>query len=846
VTGYRAETRAAETRAVAYRQMTCYLSLHTRVGLEVACGRPGELGMNGRPSRNIRFGPFELDVRSAELRKGGTRVRLADQPFQILLMLLERPGDLISREEIRSKLWPGTTVVEFDHSINAAVKRLRNALRDSAGEPRYIETLPRRGYRFIGQVEAPMSEAGGPQKSTRPTAPYVEGAAASGFALQRSRGRLWMAAAGVLAIVATGAWWWYARQAPARWARNVALPQGIRLADEGDGARAFPYLYGALQILPHDPASNRKLREISHLFAIRTTPPGADVYVKPYTTPDAPWVSIGRSPVENFLLPLGCFRWRIVRPGYRTLEAAGGFQSNSIEFTLDPDRSFPRDMVHVPGGDFQWSTLKPMHLDDFWIDSYEVTNRQFKEFADNGYANRQYWREEFIENGRVFSWEQAMAKFRDATGRPGPATWEVGTYPQGQDDFPVSGVSWYEAAAYAEFAGKQLPSIYHWYRAASPGIYSEVLLFSNFESSGPVRVGSRGGLGPFGTYDMAGNVREWCFNANGARRYSLGGAWDEGRSYYLTPGALPPFDRSAANGFRCVKYTAGSTLQAVRAAIDKPARDYKSERPVTDEVFHALQSSYSYDHTDLKPVVESVDQTAVWKAEKITFDAAYDHQRVPAWLYMPRTAKPPYQTIMFVPPRSSLYLAKIDEYEVKFIEFLLKSGRAVLFTICQGMYERRQADLVGSSRERDRVVQQCKDLRRSLDYLDTRSDIAHSRIGYYGVSDGARLGVILAPQEPRIRAAVLAAGGLPSAPKPPEIDELNFAPRVRIPVLMLNGRYDLSYLAETSQTTLFHLLGAPDSQKRHILFDIGHVPLQRLEMRETMDWFDRYLGQVSR
>ena len=159
-----------------------------------------------------------------------------------------------------------------------------------------------------------------------------------------------------------------------------------------------------------------------------------------------------------------------------------------------------------------------------------------------------------------------------------------------------------------------------------------------------------------------------------------------------------------------------------------------------------------------------------------------------------------------------MYLGRIDEYEVKFIEFLVKSGGAVLFTVCQGMYEPRLIDPFWPNRERDRVVQ-CKDLRRSLHYLDTRSDIAHARIGYYEISDGARLGLILAPQEPRIRAPVLAAGGLSSEPKPPEIDEANFAPRVRIPVLMLNARYDLSYVPETNQTTLFHLLGEPDSKK---------------------------------
>jgi DNA-binding winged helix-turn-helix (wHTH) protein len=104
----------------------------------------------GSPAANIRFGPFELDLRAAELRKEGLRIRLQDQPFQILRMLLEHPGRVVLREEIRDKLWPNDTVVEFDHSINAAVKRLRDVLAESADKPRYIETLPRRGYRFIG------------------------------------------------------------------------------------------------------------------------------------------------------------------------------------------------------------------------------------------------------------------------------------------------------------------------------------------------------------------------------------------------------------------------------------------------------------------------------------------------------------------------------------------------------------------------------------------------------------------------------------------------------------------------------------------------------------------------
>ena len=106
-----------------------------------------------RGVRIIRFGEFEFDVRAAELRKGERKIRLQEQPFRILVMLLEHPGEVVLREEIRQRLWPNGTIVEVGHGINAAVLRLREALGDSAENPRYVETLARRGYRFAGQVE---------------------------------------------------------------------------------------------------------------------------------------------------------------------------------------------------------------------------------------------------------------------------------------------------------------------------------------------------------------------------------------------------------------------------------------------------------------------------------------------------------------------------------------------------------------------------------------------------------------------------------------------------------------------------------------------------------------------
>ena len=109
--------------------------------------------MNGNGSERVKFGPFEVDLHTCELWKYGTRIKLVGQPFEVLTILLKKPGELVTREELRARLWPGDTFVDFNHGLNAAVNKLREALSDSAETPRYVETLPRRGYRFIAKVE---------------------------------------------------------------------------------------------------------------------------------------------------------------------------------------------------------------------------------------------------------------------------------------------------------------------------------------------------------------------------------------------------------------------------------------------------------------------------------------------------------------------------------------------------------------------------------------------------------------------------------------------------------------------------------------------------------------------
>ena len=125
-------------------------------GVTLSCLDPGGGRLWGgvRPSGDVvRFGPFELNVRAGELRKQGAKIKLQEQPFQVLQILVQRRGETVTREELQEKIWPSDTFVDFDHGLYNAIRRLREALEDSAEAPRYVETLARKGYRFIGEVD---------------------------------------------------------------------------------------------------------------------------------------------------------------------------------------------------------------------------------------------------------------------------------------------------------------------------------------------------------------------------------------------------------------------------------------------------------------------------------------------------------------------------------------------------------------------------------------------------------------------------------------------------------------------------------------------------------------------
>lgn len=164
----------------------------------------------GLPAEVVRFDIFEVDLRAGELRKEGRLVKLQEQPLRVLSLLLERSGEVVTRDELRQNLWPADTFVDFDHGLNSAVARLRQALRDSADKPRLIETVAKRGYRFIGSMDAPIDDV----PPALPAASDSGSHAVQVPLVQRRRTLLWMAGVPLLVLLgAVGLWAYYRKTA---------------------------------------------------------------------------------------------------------------------------------------------------------------------------------------------------------------------------------------------------------------------------------------------------------------------------------------------------------------------------------------------------------------------------------------------------------------------------------------------------------------------------------------------------------------------------------------------------------------------------------------------------------
>lgn len=656
------------------------------------------------------------------------------------------------------------------------------------------------------------------------------------------------AAAAAALVAATVAGWLLVRRSQNATLVERSLPEIEQLVAVGKFVDAYKTAIRARRAAPDDERVTRALLGATQPLSMRE-PDGADVFFKDYVDADGPWLPLGRVPLDGVRVPVGQLRWRLVKAGFDPVE--GGSAIGPM-VTLGAGGDAPPGMVYARGGRVTFATTTAL-LPDFWIDKYEVTNREFKQFVDaGGYREPRYWKEPVTVNGIRMPIDDIATRFTDRTGRPGPATWELGSFADGQADHPVGGLSWYEAAAYAEFVHKKLPTAYHWRQATGNVLFGQVVAaMGNFNGKSPQPVTALKDLGTYGTYGLAGNVKEWIWNAAGESRQLVGGAWGDPPYMARNRELRPALDRNPANGLRCIRDVAALPLEAL-LPMPPPGTRARSDRPASDAVFASYKPLFSYDHTPLDARIESGRQADFWRGEHVSIAAAYGRERVPVDIYLPAAAAPPYQAVVWFPGGYAfgLYPSSRDLDAVPgapVFSFIVRSGRALVVPTFQGTFERFTGIGDGPGQDqmnayRDMVTQWSKDLGRTIDYLETRPDIDATRVGYYGLSAAADAALPVVALEPRLKAIVLVSGGLPAIRRPPEVDPLNFAGHITAPTLLVSGREDFIFPLESVARPLFELLGAPPDRKRFVIHDHGHLPVLNDLIREVLGWFDQYLG----
>jgi pimeloyl-ACP methyl ester carboxylesterase len=353
----------------------------------------------------------------------------------------------------------------------------------------------------------------------------------------------------------------------------------------------------------------------------------------------------------------------------------------------------------------------------------------------------------------------------------------------------------------------------------------------------------------FGAYNMAGNVAEWTMNDSSEGYLATGGAWGDPTYTFAQYGGRPGFFSSNKLGFRLAKNAAGATGDqgGTRIEIRQEIPEY-SPSPVSR--FNTLAAAYRYEKTPLDARLEETVETPDWKREKITFNGA-GGERAIAYLYLPHHVPGPLQILHFVPAGDvdSGLRPLTDSIDDRMAPFL-KSGRAVFGVVLKGYVGRlRPAGTVppgGTTVEYfERIADRVTDLRRGLDYLETRPDLDRTRIAFLGPSAGAQIGLILAAVETRYRAVVMIGAGLPIGYMPyiAEANPINFASHIRAPKLIVQGRYDEDSPLRTAAEPLFRLLAEP---KQLFLYDGGHVPPAEIQMSATSGWLDNTMGRVVR
>ena len=769
------------------------------------------MNTNGAPdtdteTEDFLVGEWRVSPSLNQISRKGEQVALQNLTMKVLLCLAERQGQVVTYQEIFDEVWPGRVV--GDDVIYRRIADLRKYLQNGESE-KYIDNIPRKGYRLVAPVRPVTAE-------------------------RRFNVLPWAAAVAIIVI--------------------AVLALTTLRPDES---------------LPPEPEPPEP--EMVKV-AIETAPPGAMVFLKPYRQPDAEWEPLGVAPLETEL-PVGAHRLRFVADGREPVIMASPnpsmlFNNVGRDFyvvKLPPAAEVPDGMVFIPAGNLRVPLAgfySDFDLGDFYIGRTEVSNNEFAAFVDaGGYDNPDYWLDlEDEEAGMTF--DVFRERFVDSTGRPGPAHWVNGGYPQGAEDLPVTGVSWYEAMAYAKFRGMKLPTARHWARAAlglnegRQPLAPHLLSVARTTSPGPGKVDDDTAMSTWGSVNMIGNVQEWTTTRDGDSRLTLGTSFAGPQWQYALATASLPGARLPDQGFRLALYDDEVPDPQLMLSGAVP----RIPGPTRDE-FADYMEGFAYAPGSISPAAAeqvSVTEEQDWIRERYVITSEALSDALPVLVFRPRESAGQLQPVIFLPPgdsyQRSFPSADIDITRYR-IDFVVRSGRALVWPIIAGTHERqlpRNRPRPNNLAERWLNVKRDRrnEIGAVIDFLEFSDAYAGDKVALLAASFGA---TFVSPHilvaEERIRTAVMMSAtlaGVDTNVFPDIVNPNTYWPKVGQPILLLNGRYDISTHQLESREALLETIGTAAEDKRGIVYDSSHWPLppHRVE-KDVTEWLDEYLGPVN-
>ena len=354
------------------------------------------------------------------------------------------------------------------------------------------------------------------------------------------------------------------------------IPKIKKLVNEGNYFDSFLMIDDTVLISENFP---EVLNSFSALRNINSEPIGAKVFYSKNTLDDEEEYYIGETPLTNIRLPRGAIKLKFTKDGFKDRLILSNF-GWTVPFktpTLSPLDNPP--MIYIDSSLVNISIAGLVETDGkitpgYLIDENETTNNEYFSFLNSSEYSDPYFWDSIINKHSLANFNfNEIEKFIDKTGRQGPSTWSIGKFETGKENYPVLGISWFEALAYCEFKGKTLPNIYQWDKAAGMASANYIIPESNIFKTEPVDIYSSTSVGYYGLKHMAGNAREWIYNTSGKKdKFILGGGYSDEIYLFNWVQSANPFDRSNINGCRCAEILNNNTLIGYEPIL-RPTKD---------------------------------------------------------------------------------------------------------------------------------------------------------------------------------------------------------------------------------------------------------------------------------